>query len=72
MDTEITALAPLFVDGNMNHDLPSTFNKAAEKRLSASFLSSFVIAAYIKVRLTSQDFACLREAASAKAGAPCI
>jgi hypothetical protein len=36
--------------------------------------SSFVVAAYTQVRLTSQDFgrlasACLREAASAKAGA---
>ena len=30
--------------------------KAAEKRPSAAFLSSFVIAAYIQVRLTPQDF----------------
>jgi len=30
------------------------------------------LAAYIQVRLTPQDFACLRVAASAKAGTPCI
>jgi hypothetical protein len=51
--------------------------KAAEKHPSAAFLSSFVVAAYLQVRgirqfLGPQDFACLREAASAKAGGPCI
>jgi len=59
--------------------------QAGEKRPSAAFPSSFIVAAYIQVRLTPQDFgcprkrdfvklnlhlpACLREAASAKAGA---
>jgi hypothetical protein len=33
-------------------------------------LTGQVVATYIQVRLTPQDFACLREAASAKAGAP--
>jgi hypothetical protein len=32
---------------------------------------SFVIAAYVQVRLVPQDFACLRVAASAEAGEPC-
>jgi hypothetical protein len=50
------------------------YKQAVEKRLSAALPSSFVVAAYIQVRLTPQDFerlasACLREAASAKAGA---
>jgi hypothetical protein len=31
-----------------------------------------LVAAYVQARLAPQDFACLREAASAKAGAPCI
>jgi len=31
-----------------------------------------LIATYVQVHLTPQDFACLREAASAKAGAPRI
>jgi hypothetical protein len=33
-----------------------TLWEAAEKRPSASFLSSFVIAAYVQVRLIPQDF----------------
>ena len=33
--------------------------QAVEKRPSAAFPSSFVIAAYIQVRLTPQDFGCL-------------
>jgi hypothetical protein len=32
------------------------------------YLTGQVVAAYRQVRLTPQDFACLREAASAKAG----
>jgi len=32
------------------------YSQAAEKRPSAVFPSSFVVAAYIKVRLTPQDF----------------
>jgi hypothetical protein len=52
--------------------------QTAEKRPSAAFPLSFVIAAYVcQVRfdwhfLGPQDFVGLREAASAKAGEPCI
>jgi len=43
------------------------------RRLRAEALRrASVVAAYIRVRLTPQDFAGLRVAASAKAGAPCI
>jgi hypothetical protein len=45
--------------------------QGAEKCPSAAFPLSFVIAAYIQVRLIPQDFACLRVAASAEAGEPC-
>ena len=43
--------------------------QAVEKRPSAAFPSSLVVVAYVQVRLTPQDFACLRVAASAEAGA---
>jgi hypothetical protein len=33
-----------------------TSSQAVEKRPSAAFLSSFVVAAYVQVRLTPQDF----------------
>ncbi|OGP70899.1 MAG: hypothetical protein A2W09_09520 [Deltaproteobacteria bacterium RBG_16_50_11] len=36
------------------------------------YLTGQVVAAYKQVRLTPHDFACLREAASAKAGGSCI
>jgi hypothetical protein len=36
-----------------------TTEQAVEKRPSAAFPSSFVVAAYIQVRLTPQDFGCL-------------
>jgi hypothetical protein len=36
-----------------------TSSQAVEKRPSAVFPSSFVVAAYIQVRLTPQDFGCL-------------
>jgi len=52
--------------------LPVKGLQAVEKRPSAAFPLSLVVEAYIQVRLTPQNFACLREAASAKAGAPCI
>jgi hypothetical protein len=39
---------------------------------SGLYLTGQVVAAYDQVRLTPQDFACLRVAASAKAGAPGI
>jgi hypothetical protein len=45
---------------------------ACGRQASAPLPSFFVIAAYVKVHLISQNFACLRVAASAKAGAPCI
>jgi hypothetical protein len=35
------------------------FQQAVEKRPSAALPSSFVVAAYIQVRLTPQDFGCL-------------
>jgi hypothetical protein len=44
-----------------------TPSQAVEKRPSAAFPSSFVVATYIQLRLTPQDFACLPQA-----GAPCI
>jgi hypothetical protein len=56
----------LLVRGNIA--LFQTLQQDAEKRRSTSFPSSFVVATYIQVRLTPQGFACLREAASAKAG----
>ena len=53
-------------------DIEFVIYQDAEKRPSPSFPSSFVFAAYVQVRLTPQDFACLRVAASAEAGVPRI
>jgi hypothetical protein len=39
--------------------LPDNVSQAVEKSPSAALRSSFVIAAYLKVRLIPQDFACL-------------
>jgi hypothetical protein len=41
----------------LDHGL--VFNQAVEKRPSAAFPSSFIVATYIQVRLTPQDFGSL-------------
>jgi hypothetical protein len=60
-------IVPLLVDVE---SCPGCFLQAAEKRPSAALLSSFVVAAYIQVRLTPQD--CLPERQVKGLRAPCI